>query len=387
MTIASVIFVFLLICTGLQSEKVITIRGVVDLDHSPAFNCSKLLTPILEKRKRCRQQSATQVDICTVFAEDYHYMISFLIHHLSLGFEKIHVYNNDLKSTWYLHPSILCLSAADLITVVPWPGDGEFLNGLNHCHRARVLESRGLTYGKDMNANNLWMAIFDIDELLVLHQDQCVNSFVDKYPSASQIGINWAMYVPIAPFSDYAIFGHPEHLPADHRAVIDYDRSTTGTKKNESIPLVILPQDMLLVRMKENFHVKSMARPACVEKINSPHYMDLFASCPYTPRITTISGKTFANSPVSHAADRHVNYDIAQLNHYWSTSVGDFMRKVHRGRGIKQAGVYRNSADLPVRSKGPMMRDTVFHKLYGSYFNTFKVSCPECFDMSSVFDS
>lgn len=374
-------------------EIIYTIRGTVDTNDpkNKPFNCSKILTPILEKRKLCKKQTSTEVDICTVFAEDYHFMIPFLIHHLSIGFEKIHVYNNDLKSSWYLHPTVLCLSAADLITIVPWPGDGEFLNGLNHCHRARVLERRGYTYGKDLQNRQLWMAIFDIDEMLVLHPPSttdnsnfnrnlvCINSLLDEYPGASQIGINWAMYVPVAPFSDYAIFGNPQQIPPHHKEkLLSYDRA------NDTIPLVILPHDMLHQRMRENYHVKSIARPNCVSKISSPHYMEVFETCPFDKRMMTLSRRKFPLSSVTTGIEKPANYKIAQLNHYWSTSVEDFLRKVHRGRGIKQAGIYRNSADLPVRSQGPMVTDTVFHDIYGAYFNELKRSCPECFDLSVV---
>lgn len=339
------------------AETVFTVRGRIDTDHAPVFNCSKIIDPLLAKRKACAMQSSTHVDICTVFAEDYHFLIPFVLHHLSLGFHQIHIYNNDMKPyPWYLHPTLLCLSAAELITVVPWPGEEEFLNGLNHCHRARVLESRGLQHGQPRHrvaASNkaLWMAIFDIDELLVLHQDQCVATLVDKYPDAAQLAINWAMFVPTTPFSPYAIFGDPQYLSPEHRRFIDYDRSLpapsggtatasdTNATSSPSLPLVILPHDMLFMRMKENFHIKCLARPSCVNKVESPHYMSLFADCPYPKGTQTLSGITFAPAPTSAAAERHVSsYPIAQLNHYWTTSVEDFMRKVHRGRGVKKAG-------------------------------------------------
>eukprot|EP01033_Poteriospumella_lacustris_P014988 gene14988-10723_t len=380
------------------AETVLTVRGRIDTNHAPVFNCSKILDPLLAKRKACAQQSSTHVDICTVFAEDYHFLIPFVLHHLSLGFHQIHIYNNDMKAyPWYLHPTLLCLSAAELITVVPWPGEHEFLNGLNHCHRARVLESRGLQHGQPRHHlttashKSLWMAIFDIDELLVLHHDQCIATFVDKYPDAGQLAINWAMFVPTVPFTPYAIFGDPQYLSPEHRQFIDYDRSlpaasaSGSTNASSALPLVILPHDMLFMRMKENFHIKCLARPSCVDKVESPHYMTLFADCPFPKKTQTLSGITFPPAPTSAAAERHVSsYPIAQLNHYWTTSVEDFMRKVHRGRGVKQAGVYRNSGDLPVRSKGPMVKDTVLHRTYGAMYVDWKRTCPECFDLSLI---
>ena len=49
-------------------------------------------------------------------------------------------------------------------------------------------------------------AVFDIDEMLVLHQHQCINQFVSSY-SAPAIMVNWAFFLPEYPLKPHGISG------------------------------------------------------------------------------------------------------------------------------------------------------------------------------------
>lgn len=78
-----------------------------------------------------------------------------------------------------------------------------------------------------------------------------------------------------------------------------------------------------------------------------------------------------------------------QLNHYWTLSLSDFLRKIHRGKGgsyskhdgsqFRSTGEFHNHA-RPGRQ--PFVNDTSFLDKYGGFFADLKQRCPYCFDLS-----
>jgi hypothetical protein len=97
-----------------------------------------------------------------------------------------------------------------------------------------------------------------LDELLVLHQDTCVNTFVEKYPAAPVLLINWAFYIPELPLTEFGSTGVTSLLSEEHLQII---RKSSEISKIEND--IILPHDMLLRRYFENLHVKSINRVSC----------------------------------------------------------------------------------------------------------------------------
>ena len=78
----------------------------------------------------------------------------------------------------------------------------------------------------------------------------------------------------------------------------------------------------------------------------------------------------------------------AQLNHYWTLSLADFLRKIHRGKG----GSYSKTNGASFRNTGkffkhatpnrvPFVEDHSFIDRYGLFFADLKVRCPACFDL------
>lgn len=380
---------------GFSKEKPRKFIGEpIELGNYHTFDCGQLLDPILENRTRCFEESPTQVDICVVFATDYHYVIPFLVHYLSLGVHRIHLYNNDQLLSWYLHPSVVCMVQAGLVEIQPWRGAGEYNSMMADCVDKKVLGSRGLTAETARARKDLWMAIFDVDEMLVLHKHSCFNKFLDDFPAAPAVAFNWAMFLP--PIQDatlrtsasshadeMSVFGNMRGMSPDHFALIDYPRPSPDS------PMVIFPHDMVISRRYESPHVKTVSRPGCVAKIYNPHFAELSPSCPQGVNPEDPEHHRLKSTYVTPWVDNH--YPIAQLNHYWTTSLRDFLRKIHRGIGSDvspEKGSFR-STDMFVEQQSAIhgnkpTRDTSFLDRYGSFYKHLKMRCPDCFRLDYI---
>jgi hypothetical protein len=361
------------------------------------FNCSRLLYPVLQNRTRCFDQSKTEVDLCVVFATDYHYIIPFLVHYLALGVHRVHLYNNDQTLAWYLHPSIVCLVQAGLVEIQPWRGAGEYNDMMADCWKRKVLEPRGLNVESARNRDNLWMGIFDVDEMMVLHNHQCLNSMLDDYPNAPAVAFDWAFFLP--PYDDtsartarakdadpLSIFGNIKSMPDDHFELINYPRPTAES------PMVIFPHDMTIMRRFECGLIKSITRPGCISKIYNPHFAELSPSCPQGTSPHDPEHHVIKSGYATPWVDNH--YPIAQLNHYWTTSLRDFLRKIHRGIGSDvppEKGSFRSSDMFVERAStrhgNEPTRDTSFLERYGSFYKSLKMDCPDCFRLDIIINS
>lgn len=165
-------------------------------------------------------------------------------------------------------------------------------------------------------------AVFDIDEYLVLHEDTCVNTFVEKF-KAPGLALTWAMFLLELPLDSHSRTGN-YHKQLRYRA--HEGPAITTTISPESI---ILPHDMIQRRQYECGMVKTIARIDCVDTWKSPHF-PVYKSCPYTGGPMDPLGHVLRAGADTPYVDNSV-YRVAQLNHYWTLSLAHFLRKIHRG--------------------------------------------------------
>lgn len=108
--------------------------------------------------------------------------------------------------------------------------------------------------------------------------------------------------------------------------------------------------------------------------------------CPYGVKPIDPQGHYISCSPWTPWVDNH--YPVAQLNHYWTLSLQDFLRKIHRGKGGSYAKVsgeeFRNTREFfgHAIQKLPFVDDHTFINRYGELFDQLKRVCPACFDTS-----
>jgi len=110
--------------------------------------------------------------------------------------------------------------------------------------------------------------------------------------------------------------------------------------------------------------------------------------CPFGHKLIDPQGHYFKSGPWTPWQDN--SYPYAQLNHYWTLSLFDFLRKIHRGKGgnyPKYSDQSRSTGEFHNHGKQVMgfVNDTSFLDYYGEYFAGLKKNCPLCFNYSLYF--
>ncbi len=211
-----------------------------------------------------------------------------LAHYLALGFDRIVVYDNESDDDT---ARILDGAATGGYPIqrIPWPSN--------------TADSPQMTAYADALtrfADATWIAFFDLDELLVLHAVD-LQEWLAAYPEdVSAVGINWLT------------FASGGQITADYALVRDTFR--TGPSRT----------------MGNNKHIKSIVRPARVERMGNPHAARLLSgSYARADGSPLVMGET-----LGIATD--VSHDVAQLHHYQLKSKQEFDEKISKGRAGKR---------------------------------------------------
>lgn len=121
--------------------------------------------------------------VCVAKEEDY-YLQEWIDYHLMIGFDDIHIFQND------------------------WRFKNPIPNKRVHFHEwdVKTIENNQPIWERDLQAkcytefarNNYdkyeWTAFFDVDEFLVLKQHSDVKDFIDDYFDYNCVVINWALF-------------------------------------------------------------------------------------------------------------------------------------------------------------------------------------------------
>ena len=366
-------------------------------------------------------------------------MLPFLVHHLSMGFNKIRVYNNDETGLrWYRHPTMTCLIRHELVSLQPWPGES-----VMHPAWAHWIAKAKDMYSSTANYNDVWMSFLDIDEYLLIHHNRdesataaannqsdfndCIGEFLDKYPQAPEISFNWAFFIQPLPLTDFGTTGYIADLPESHvqqlhtfhhrpfppHSSVESSSSTSNVENrinanSEQMAAAqyhhflqnrfhaLLPFETNFHRWEVSTHVKSMTRLVCLEKIYNQHFGALTNKCPFGQQAVNPQGQRFTTTYAvdlgAQDKDPSYIYSLAQLNHYWALSLQDFVRKSHRGhRGVFHGGPdqYRGIDEYFLHAKqlvgngakkDHFVNDTAFMDKYGYWFHQLRLKCRSCLD-------
>ena len=140
-------------------------------------------------------------------------------------------------------------------------------------------------------------------------------------------------------------------------------------------------------------HVKSINRVACVDAFQNEHcpkYDETTCPAALGNRPIDPQGHYIDCQPWTPWVDNY--YPVVQLNHYWTLSLHDFLRKIHRGKGGSYAKndvtQYRTTNEFFAHArpgKHSFVNDTALLDLYGIFYANMKQRCPVCFDSTLHF--
>ena len=215
--------------------------------------------------------------ICAILKDETPYLIEWVEHHLSIGIEHFILYDNN--SVIPAKQTLEAYVRKGVVEVIDCPiTNSPQLKAYTHC-----------LY--NMHGRTKWIAYIDLDEFIILKKHHDIHVFLADYDEYAGVCMNWVIYTAN---------GHIE--------------KPEGTvMQNYTEPL---PYDF-----PANQHVKSIVRPDYVNTVDSSHYPR------YDEEYCAVNEKYIY---VPRAFSRFTN-DIVQLNHYFTKSFEEWLKKISKG--------------------------------------------------------
>lgn len=212
--------------------------------------------------------------LCAIAKDEDPFIVEWLDYHLRLGFEHVHIYDNNSRAP--LRESLRPYCEAGLATVTDWP------------LTKHPQLSAYMTALRDFGPQSVWMGFLDIDEFLLPKTVTDVRELFDDYSDYGGLAVHWKM------------FGSNGHKKRPPGGVIANYTTVVG-----HYPLV-----------------KSFVRTACVTHPLSPHHFAYKDGC----FAVNEDGVPVASETSYHTSKR------MQVNHYYYKSFEDFTHKMERGQ-------------------------------------------------------
>jgi len=237
-------------------------------------------------------------------ARDEDNILEWIAHYINLGFDTIYIYD---------HVSVVPIQS--LLGIPPIDNSEhplhrikvEYIEGSEPLKYRKVnLMKKAAEYAKKHKYD--WMAYFDADEFLYFPADIDIKSFIQKYPDAHQIGINWLM------------FGS-NNLETD---------PTDGILKNYT------KSDLALDK-----HIKCIVRVDSIKTISNPHFFILKDNLSFTNSEGIEAPK---NTPYWIETSTPPSNVPAYLAHYFSQSYTTYVERKLK-KPMDNAGIFREPFD------------------------------------------
>ena len=217
--------------------------------------------------------------VCIAKEEDY-YLQEWIDYHLLLGFDDIHIFQNDWRFKNPIPNERVHFHIYDGKSFSNYVESNEpewVKNIQTKCY---------VDFAKKYHTEYEWAAFFDVDEFLVLKKTKDIKLFIDDYKDFNCLVINWAMF-------------------GDNN-IKDFDYSETSSVKR-------------FTKRKKDLHhqFKSICKLRPEMKHNNHWDTEMWVD------------PNFNRGTASH--NYLANDNIAQLNHYYIRTYSEFVSKVERG--------------------------------------------------------
>lgn len=220
--------------------------------------------------------------VCGIARDEDRYIVEWLAYHLAIGFEHIFLYDNMSVTpiASLIDPKIL----DEKVTVIRWPslpGESAQLAAYRHFLH---------TYQDWVE----WAAVLDLDEFLNLKKDRSIHDFLDRFPDASAISINWRLF------------------------------GGCGETRYRKAPMIERFPKASEVELRENTHVKT------IHRLDHTTEIHIHSGSYSTGKdVATPSGVVAPVYNFMKPTDE--NYDVAAINHYMCKSRDEWVIKSIRG--------------------------------------------------------
>lgn len=219
--------------------------------------------------------------ICAIAKNEHLYLDEWITYHISLGFKHIFIYDNHDTPTI---DRMFGHKYKSSITIIHWPGHAAQYPAYNHFIK------------QDYSTQYKWVSFHDIDEFLVIKttQFQSLEDLLEKHCPNGSLSFNWLMF---------GSSGLTSYTPQP------------VTKRFQRCEKMV------------DQHVKSISVITDIDHIVNAHYVVLKSGG--VQRDT--NGKQFFGPWNPNGPN-----DIAQINHYWCKSKGEYSLRYgkHVGDGL-----------------------------------------------------
>jgi len=217
------------------------------------------------------------VCLVAIVKDEEPFLDEWLVYHRMLGVDHFFIYDDHpaYPMEAFLKPH------REYVTVVPWFGQDALLPG-------RTTQTKAYVHAVVRYVHQYsWVGFLDVDEFVVLRQDERLHGFLDSFPDAAAVSLNWH------------VFGHCGY----------YDN-----------PPGLITASLIRRMSQPSEQVKTFTRPGQIAGISSPHYCELESG----GRVDA-NGRRFATALYPERTQR------AHINHYQCRSFRNWMGRVERG--------------------------------------------------------
>ena len=241
------------------------------------------------KKRKCKYYFS----ICSIFKNESEILKEFIEYHKMLGTDHIYLYNNNSSDNYlqilnaYIHEGF--------VTLVDWEKSFAQCEAYQHCYN-------------NVKNETFWIAFIDVDEFIVPHEAENVKSFFRRFEEYPSVVLYWKM------------FGTSGLIERDKNKLV-IEQFTTSWKSLDGIGKFVLNTS-----------------PCFGYPVIEPHrviaWMKTFLGRIKIPPVT--EWKKFLFLPQIYEAPRK---NTIQLNHYWSRSLTDYVKKISKGSAATAVNV------------------------------------------------
>jgi hypothetical protein len=233
--------------------------------------------------------------LCLFVKNEVFDLPEWLVHHLSLGFDRVIVYDN--MSTDGTSELIARLTDVLPIEHIAWPDDAKPVSGLT---------KQGAAYTDCIErhrGDSEWLCFLDSDEFLIPPSPEAtIADLIDHAKLGDAFAINWM------------IFGSGGVEDSEGRLVMEaFDRRSRGD-------------------FNPNRHVKMLFRPEVARRVVNPHFVETDVPC------RDLDGDIIAWSEPGIVEPSNVVLGAWRLHHYFVRSRAHWRRRLQRrqpGGGVR----------------------------------------------------
>lgn len=245
-----------------------------------------------------------KIALCAIAKLEHNYIVEWVEHYKSIGFDHIYIYDNNDSEEFSFKNVLKSYIDSDYVTLIP-------------CYKKAKYQKQAYTeFYKNNKDKYNYIAYFDLDEFLILHKTNDIHEYLSnpKFINFDSICIN------------YKTFGDSDLLTVENN---DYNCLTRFTKP--------------VFKESEKYNNKGYKKIVKTDvilnsDINHVHFIskDFSNQCNNAGTKCNVSGK----DDVKHSFLNNSNVEDAQLNHYCTKTLEEYVIKITRGGGVSGQNGY-----------------------------------------------